>query len=195
MFTGIIQTIGKIKSIQGAEFCFCVNANNFLAEVKIGDSIAVCGVCLSVTEVNSNCFKADVSLETLKCSILGDLQAGSRVNLEKSLRLNQGVDGHLVSGHVDGVAEIIEVLESGNSTIFRISVSENLVKYIAKKGSISVDGVSLTVNNIENKTGIFSVNIVPQTLLSTTFSDLKVGAKVNLEVDIIARYLEQLSKI
>lgn len=192
MFTGIIQSIGKINNIHDAKFCFSVAATEFLTEVKIGHSIAVNGVCLTVIEVGVDYFKADLSQETLRHSIFSALKIGSRVNLEKSLRLSQGIDGHLVSGHVDGIAKVVEKFSEGDSTRFKISTPQNLVKYIAKKGAVCINGVSLTVNEVA--IDIFDINIVPHTLLSTTLGELSVGSKVNLEVDMIARHLEQLLK-
>ncbi len=193
MFTGIIQAIGQIKTKdthdKGAMFSFASDELDF-SNVAIGDSIAVNGVCLTAVEISDNSFKADLSQETLDCSIFGDLSVDDTVNLEKSLRLNQGIDGHLVSGHVDGRGEVVDKTIEGKSTRFQISTPKNLVKYIARKGSITLNGVSLTVNNID--ANLFDVNIVPHTLTATTLGRLSVGSQVNLEVDIIARHLEQL---
>jgi len=193
MFTGIIQAVGQIKTKdthdKGAVFSFSSNELDF-SSAKIGDSIAVNGVCLTAIEISDNSFKADLSQETLDCSIFGDLLVGDDINLEKALRLNQGIDGHLVSGHVDGQGEVADKASEGESTRFKISTPQSLVKYIARKGSITINGVSLTVNSIENN--VFDVNIVPHTLSETTLGQLSVGSKVNLEVDIIARHLEQL---
>jgi len=193
MFTGIIQAIGQIKTKgvhdKGAVFSFASSELDF-SLVAIGDSIAVNGVCLTVIEVGTDTFKADLSQETLDCSIFGDLSVGDDINLEKALRLDQGIDGHLVSGHVDGQGEVVDKYPEGDSTRFKISTPQNLVKYIARKGSITINGVSLTVNSIENN--VFDVNIVPHTLTATTLGQLSVGNKINLEVDIIARHLEQL---
>jgi riboflavin synthase len=195
MFTGIIQALGNIKTKvvydKGAVFSF--HATNFdFSSVAIGDSIAVNGVCLTAIEIGEDFFKADVSQETLDCSIFAQLEQGDAVNLEKSLRLNQGIDGHLVSGHVDGIAEVSDRFSEGESTRFKINAPDNLVKYIARKGSVCINGVSLTVNSIVNNT--FDLNIVPHTLAVTNLGDLQLGSKVNLEVDIIARHLEQLLK-
>ena len=193
MFTGIIQAIGQIKTKdvhdKGAVFSFASSELDF-SNVSIGASIAVNGVCLTVIEISDNSFKADLSQETLDCSIFGDLSIGDDINLEKALRLDQGIDGHLVSGHVDGQGEVVDKYPEGDSTRFKISTPQNLVKYIARKGSITINGVSLTVNSIENN--VFDVNIVPHTLTATTLGQLSVGNKINLEVDIIARHLEQL---
>ncbi len=193
MFTGIIQAIGQMQNKtlhdKGAVFTFSSNDLDF-SEVTIGDSIAVNGVCLTVIKLNGNSFTADVSQETLNCSILGNLSVTDDINLEKALRLNQGIDGHLVSGHVDGRGKVIDKVAEGTSTRFKISVPQSLVKYIAVKGSITVNGVSLTVNSV--KDNAFDVNIVPHTLTATTLGQLNVADSVNLEVDIIARHLEQL---
>ncbi|VVH50385.1 Riboflavin synthase eubacterial/eukaryotic (EC [uncultured Gammaproteobacteria bacterium] len=195
MFTGIIQAIGQVKSKtmhnKGAVFTFSSSSLDF-STVTIGDSIAVNGVCLTVIEIENESFTADVSQETLNCSIFGDLSMGDAINLEKALRLNQGIDGHLVSGHVDGQGEVTDKALEGESMRFRINVAQSLVKYIARKGSITVNGVSLTVNSI--KANGFDINIVPHTLTVTTLGCLNIGDSVNLEVDIIARHLEQLIK-
>ena len=193
MFTGIIQAIGQIKTKdmhdKGAVLSFTSSGLDF-SNVEVGDSIAVNGVCLTAIEIGADAFKADLSQETLDCSIFGDLSIGDDVNFEKALRLNQGIDGHLVSGHVDGQGEVVDRTTEGESTRFKISVPQNLVKYIARKGSITINGVSLTVNSID--TNVFDVNIVPHTLTATTLGLLNTGSQVNLEVDLIARHLEQL---
>ena len=193
MFTGIIQAKGRVKDIthpdKGAVFVF--NADSLdMSSISIGDSIAVNGVCLTVVDLCDNDFSADVSQETLDCTIFDKMQKGQNVNLEKSLRLNQGIDGHLVSGHVDGIGKVDSIYTEGESTRINIVIGQNLEKYVAKKGSICINGVSLTVNSIENK--IIGVNIVPHTFAVTTFGELEVGARVNIEIDIIARHLEKL---
>lgn len=192
MFTGIIQAIGQIKSINDGVFCFFSAETDFFIGVEVGDSIAVNGVCLTVINIAGDTFKANVSEETLNCSILGNLSITDKINLEKALKFNQGIDGHLVSGHVDGRGEVIDKIAEGKSIRFKISAPKSLVKYIAKKGSIALNGVSLTVNSIEKS--VFDVNIVPHTLTATTLDQLNVGDRVNLEVDIIARHIEQLIK-
>ena len=193
MFTGIIQAKGRVKDItnsdKGAVFVFDSDSLD-MSSASIGDSIAVNGVCLTVVELCDNYFSADVSQETLDCSIFDKLQKGQNVNLEKSLRLNQGIDGHLVSGHVDGIGKVDSIYAEGESTRINIIIGKNLEKYVAKKGSICINGVSLTVNSIENN--IVGVNIVPHTCAVTTFGELEVGARVNIEIDIIARHLEKL---
>ena len=193
MFTGIIQAKGRVKDVthsdKGAVFVFDSDSLD-MSSVSIGDSIAVNGVCLTVIDFCDSNFSADVSQETLDCSIFDKLQKGQNVNLEKSLRLNQGIDGHLVSGHVDGIGKVDSIYAEGESTRINIIIGQNLEKYVAKKGSICINGVSLTVNSIENN--IVGVNIVPHTCAVTTFGELEVGARVNIEIDIIARHLEKL---
>tara|TARA_Y100000294_G_scaffold24769_1_gene21143 strand:- start:125 stop:712 length:588 start_codon:yes stop_codon:yes gene_type:complete len=193
MFTGIIQAKGMVKDVnhsdKGALFVFESDSLD-MSSVSIGDSIAVNGVCLTVIDFCDSNFSADVSQETLDCSIFDKLQIGQNVNLEKSLRLNQGIDGHLVSGHVDGIGKIDSISAEGESTRINIEIDQSLEKYVAKKGSICINGVSLTVNSIENN--IIGINIVPHTFTLTTFGELEVGARVNIEIDIIARHLEKL---
>ena len=193
MFTGIIQAQGNIKEIRSSNkgVVFILNSNSLdLSDVSIGDSIAVNGVCLTVTQLDKDSFSADVSQETLNCSTFSQLKKGQSINLEKSLRLDQGIDGHVVSGHVDGVGKVTLITIEGESTRMKIKVDNNLIKYIAKKGSICINGVSLTVNEIDGN--VFSVNIVPHTFSVTTFDELKVNSQVNIEIDIIARHIEQL---
>ena len=193
MFTGIIQAKGNIKEIRisnkGA--VFVLNSNSLeLSDISIGDSIAVNGVCLTITQLDKNSFSANVSQETLNCTTFSQLRKGQNINLEKSLRLDQGIDGHLVSGHVDGVGEVVSLQKEGESTRLKIKVKNDLSKYIAKKGSICINGVSLTVNSVE--ADIFDVNIVPHTLSVTTLGELIENSRVNIEIDIIARHVEQL---
>ena len=193
MFTGIIQAKGNIKEIRisnkGA--VFALNSNSLeLSDVSIGDSIAVNGVCLTITQLDKNSFSANVSQETLNCTTFSQLRKGQNINLEKSLRLDQGIDGHLVSGHVDGVGEVVSLQKEGESTRLKIKVKNDLSKYIAKKGSICINGVSLTVNSVE--ADIFDVNIVPHTLSVTTLGELIENSRVNIEIDIIARHIEHL---
>jgi len=193
MFTGIIQAKGSIHEVHSSEkgAVLVINSNGLdLTDSNVGDSIAVNGVCLTATEVKKNSFTADVSKETLSCTTFSELTKGQHVNLEKSLRLNQGIDGHLVSGHVDGIGEVDSVYTEGVSTRLKIKAMSGLMKYIAKKGSICINGVSLTVNSVVGN--IFDVNIVPHTFSATTLGSLNEKSKVNLEIDIIARHVEQL---
>jgi riboflavin synthase len=161
-----------------------------LANVELGDSIAVNGVCLTVVELPGDGFWADVSGETIKRTGFASIKVGSRVNLEKALTPTTHLGGHLVSGHVDGVGEVLKRYKDGRSVRFHIKAPDELAKYIAEKGSITVDGISLTVNAVNGAE--FELNIVPHTLQETTMGDFQAGTKVNLEVDIIARYLERL---
>jgi len=193
MFTGIIQSKGSIKEIfsssDGARLKINTNALD-LSDTNVGDSIAVDGVCLTVTELTESSFTADVSNETLTCTTFSALKQGKNVNLERSLRVNQGIDGHLVSGHVDGIGAVISIEKDGDSVRIKIEVQGDIIKYIAKKGSICINGVSLTVNSVENN--FFDVNIVPHTLSATTLGDLSLQSNVNIEIDQIARYVERL---
>lgn len=193
MFTGIIQSKGSIKEIfsssDGARLKINTNALD-LSDTNVGDSIAVDGVCLTVTELTESSFTADVSNETLTCTTFSALKQGKNVNLERSLRVNQGIDGHLVSGHVDGIGAVNSIEKDGDSVRIKIEVQGGIIKYIAKKGSICINGVSLTVNSVENN--FFDVNIVPHTLSATTLGDLSLQSNVNIEIDQIARYVERL---
>lgn len=193
MFTGIIQSKGSIKEIfsssDGARLKINTNALD-LSDTKVGDSVAVDGVCLTVTELTESSFTADVSNETLTCTTFSALKQGKNVNLERSLRVNQGIDGHLVSGHVDGIGAVNSIEKDGDSVRIKIEVQGDIIKYIAKKGSICINGVSLTVNSVENN--FFDVNIVPHTLSATTLGDLSLQSNVNIEIDQIARYVERL---
>ena len=193
MFTGIIQSKGSIKEIfsssDGARLKINTHALD-LSDTNVGDSIAVDGVCLTVTELTESSFTADVSNETLTCTTFSALKQGKNVNLERSLRVNQGIDGHLVSGHVDGIGAVNSIEKDGDSVRIKIEVQGDIIKYIAKKGSICINGVSLTVNSVENN--FFDVNIVPHTLSATTLEDLSLQSNVNIEIDQIARYVERL---
>ena len=196
MFTGIIQATGQIESIthSGDDVQLLLSAQNLdLLDVNEGDSIAVNGVCLTVTQLTKTHFSAHVSKATLE--VTTGLNSKNVVNLEKALRLSDRIGGHLVSGHVDGVGEVLRVENLSNQTngdcwLLAIKAPHAISKYIAKKGSICVDGVSLTVNTIEQDT--FTINIIPHTLQNTTLCGLKTGAKVNLEIDQIARYVERM---
>jgi riboflavin synthase len=193
MFTGIIKAVGTIRTIEnkGSDKRFNVDAGKLdMSDVSAGDSICVNGVCLTVVELTGNGFITDVSVETLACTTFETFHKGERVNLEKSLKLNDRLSGHIVSGHVDGVGKILNLYEDARSVRYEIQVPEALKKYICKKGSVCVDGVSLTVNEVIDSN--FSVNIIPHTSEETIFSGYRTGTPVNIEVDIIARYLEGL---
>ena len=194
MFTGIIQATGTISVIEkiGGDKRFSILCNELdISELDTGQSIAVNGVCLSIIGFIEQGFRADVSTETLSCTTFGQLFPGARVNLEKSLQLSSPLDGHLVSGHVDGVGYVVSHLKEARSERFEIEVPKNLVRYICRKGSISIDGVSLTINEVRENH--IYLNIIPHTMAETIFSDYKEGTTVNIEVDLIARYLESLT--
>lgn len=193
MFTGIIQAIGKIADQQpkGSDMRLRIETGKLdLDDVQLGDSIAVNGVCLTAVELPGNGFWADVSGETLERTGIGGLKTGSIVNLEKALTPTTRLGGHLVSGHVDGVGEVTDRHDDGRSVRFKIKAPDELARYIAEKGSICVDGISLTVNAVNGAE--FELNIVPHTLKETIMGTYQVGTHVNLEVDLIARYLERL---
>ncbi len=193
MFTGIIQAIGTIQAMQqrGGDMRLTINTGKLdMADVALGDSIAVNGVCLTAIEFDAVSYVADVSLETLSLTSLGQLQVGSEVNLEKALTMETRLGGHLVSGHVDGQGEIIKRYDDGRSVRFHLKAPDELAKYIATKGSICIDGISLTVNKVTG--AVFEINIVPHTIQETVIKHYRTGTQVNLEVDVIARYLERL---
>ncbi|MCF7994171.1 MAG: riboflavin synthase [Chromatiaceae bacterium] len=193
MFTGIIEAIGRVEALEdrGGDQRIRVDAGALdLSQVSLGDSIAVNGVCLTAVELTARGFAADVSRESLSLTTLGKLSAGARVNLEQALRLSTPLGGHLVSGHVDGVGTLLEVREDARSWRLQIHAPGELARYIAVKGSICIDGTSLTINKV--KGAVFELNIVPHTLSATIIGDYRVGTQVNLEVDLIARYLERL---
>ncbi len=193
MFTGIIQAIGQVQTLEprGGDVRLTLSTGKLpLAGLVLGDSVAVNGVCLTAVNLAGGHFAADVSRETLSLTTLGALRPGSRVNLEKALTLATPLGGHLVSGHVDGVGEILERHQDARSWRFRVQAPAGLARYIAQKGSICVDGTSLTVNAVDG--AAFELNIVPHTLVETTIGDYQPGTRVNLEVDLIARYLERL---
>lgn len=193
MFTGIVQDVGKVRAREnrGGDARIVIAFDHLRSsDFRIGDSICVQGCCLTAVELPDGAFTADVSRETLSLTTLGDLAVGSPVNLEPSLKAGDALGGHLVSGHIDGVAEIISISGDARSSRLKIAVPSDLARYIARKGSVSVDGVSLTVNEVEAAT--FGVNIIPHTQTVTTLGKLTVGSRVNLEVDQVARYVERL---
>jgi riboflavin synthase len=192
MFTGIVQDVGRIESStpSGGDVRVLVAHRLETARLKIGDSICVQGCCLTATQVQGRTFAADVSRETLALTTLGELTAGAAVNLEPALRAGDPLGGHLMSGHVDGVAQVLSISGDARSQRLLIGVPAPLARYLAPKGSIGVDGVSLTINEVEGTT--FGVNIIPHTQAVTTLGSLTVGARVNLEVDQVARYLARL---
>lgn len=193
MFTGIIQAVGIIvykKNIKNGIIVTIKAKDLDIHSKNVGASIAVNGVCLTTTKIEKDSFSADVSKETINCTNFKNLNIGDKVNLEMALSINQGLDGHIVTGHIDAIGRIISSKKDGESIRYDIQAPQNLIKYIARKGSITIDGVSLTVNKVKND--VFSINIIPYTLNNTIFHLLNINDKVNIEVDIIARYLEKL---
>lgn len=193
MFTGIIEAVGQVATLtpSGNDLRMSVVCEGLeMSDVKSGDSIAVNGVCLTVTDCQQSGFAVDVSAETLACTTMGDLAAGASVNLEKALLPTTRLGGHLVSGHVDAVAVVSDCYDEGRSRRISFEVPEQVMRYLAVKGSVCVDGVSLTVNSVNSNR--FSVNIIPHTQQQTIIAQYRAGTRVNLEVDIIARYLERL---
>ena len=204
MFTGIVQEIGNVRRVEprsggksleqgGAQDCRLEISFARIARDRLGlgDSISVDGVCLTVAELTADSFVADVSGETLRVTTLADKQAGARVNLEPALRAGDGLGGHWVSGHVDGIAEVLAVAEDARSLQVEFAAPKDLARYIARKGSVTLDGVSLTVNSVAGVK--FSVNLIPHTLELTTLRSLARGSRVNLEIDLLARYVERLN--
>jgi len=192
MFTGIIEEMGSVKGLrrEAGAARLAVSASLVLEGTEIGDSICVNGVCLTVVEMDGAAFSADVANETLKVTNLGDLRVGQKVNLERALRLSARIGGHLVTGHVDAVGRIREKKQEGNSWRIFIETPESALPYIIKKGSVAVDGISLTVADVE-KTG-FSIAMIPHTAKLTTLGSKSTGDSVNLETDIIGKYVEKL---
>ena len=193
MFTGIIETVGEVvaKELREGDVKLTLEADeSYLEAVMLGDSIACNGVCLTVVDRTSNQFMLDVSVETLSLTTIGDWDVGSKVNLEQAMIASSRFGGHIVSGHIDRIGEIIDITEDARSWRMMVRVPKNIRQYIAKKGSICVDGVSLTINSVEDSE--FSVNIVPHTLSHTIIGDYKLNQKVNIEIDTIARYVERL---
>jgi riboflavin synthase len=193
VFTGIVQDVGRVTALEskGGDVRITIGFNRLDASgIHVGDSICVQGCCLTAIEIDRKTFAADVSRETLNLTTLGSLQPGAPVNLEPSLRAGDPLGGHLVSGHVDGVATVVSISGDARSQRFRFSVPGELARYVARKGSVAVDGVSLTVNEVEGD--VFGVNLIPHTQEVTTLGQLAVGARVNLEVDQVARYIERM---
>ncbi|EEX93117.1 riboflavin synthase subunit alpha [Vibrio orientalis CIP 102891 = ATCC 33934] len=193
MFTGIVEAVGTLTAItqKGEDISVTVEVGKLdMSDVKLGDSIATNGVCLTVVDFSSTSYTADLSIETLQKTGFTDYQAGDKVNLEKAMLPTTRFGGHIVSGHVDGVGEIVERNMVGRAIEFWVSMPEEIAKYVAEKGSITVDGISLTVNDLRKNA--FKLTIVPHTGEETTIADFHVGRKVNLEVDVLARYMERL---
>ncbi len=195
MFTGIIQDVGSVYAVErrGEDLRLTVTTQRLeLSQAHVGDSIAVAGVCLTAVELAAHRFAADVSLETLARTTLGEWRAGRRVNLEPALRAGDALGGHLVAGHVDGTAQLFARHGDARSEHMRFRVPHELARYLARKGSVCVDGISLTVNVVQQDD--FEVNLVPHTLAVTTLGELEIGERVNIEVDLIARYVERLAQ-
>ena len=193
MFTGIIQAVGEVTAMvqSGGDLRLRIHTGKLaLDDVGLGDSICTNGTCLTVVELPGDGYWADVSVETLNFTTLGQLRIGSRVNLEKALTASDRLGGHIVSGHVDGVGEVVSMVEDARSIRFVMRAPDVLAKYIAHKGSICIDGTSLTVNAVSGSQ--FELNIIPQTMAETVFGGYRPGTQINLEVDVIARYLERL---
>lgn len=194
MFTGIIEEIGMVKNIQrsGSNSFIVIEAKKVLEDVQLGDSIAVNGVCLTVTKTDGNIFQADVMNETLSRSSLGELCQGSKVNLERAMAANGRFGGHIVSGHIDGTGTITEIRNDGIAIWYTISADAPIMRYIVEKGSIAIDGISLTVAKVTDRD--FSVSVIPHTAEMTILSTKSKGQTVNLENDIIGKYVEKLMK-
>jgi riboflavin synthase len=193
MFTGIVLAKGSISSVEnrGGDVRLRIDAADLdMSDVALGDSVCVSGVCLTAIDSDAKGFSADVSVETLSRTTLGSLRASDTVNLEKSLRLSDRLGGHLVSGHVDALGRVVLIAPDARSQRWRFEIPAHLAKYVAAKGSICIDGVSLTVNDVDANT--FGVNLIPHTIAVTSFADKKIDDSVNIEVDLIARYVERL---
>ena len=192
MFTGIVEGLGKVRrlTMKGADAVLDIDAGISLEDVSLGDSIAVNGACLTVISLQQNNFQADVSAETLSRTTLKLLQAGHKVNLEKSLRVGGFVGGHFVLGHVDATARILSRMQKSGSLIIAVEMNDTISRYIVEKGSVAIDGISLTVNKLEKSR--FYVNIIPHTAVNTTLVTRKEGEWVNIETDILGRYVENL---
>lgn len=192
MFTGIVEEVGRVSSIKNStnSAILTIEAEKVLEESKIGDSISVNGVCLTVTDISSKSFSADIMHESLKRSSLGELKKGSRVNLERALKLSTRLGGHIVSGHIDGVGKIKSIKKDDNAVWYCIEANEKILKYIIEKGSVAIDGISLTVAEENDKD--FSVSVIPHTRAASNLSKKKIGSRVNIENDCIAKYVEKL---
>ena len=195
MFTGIIEELGVIQEIKkGVKSSkLLIKSNKVLENTKIGDSICTNGVCLTVTDLKINSFEADVMAETLRRSNLGDLQVGSKVNLERALTLKSRLGGHIVSGHIDGTGEILSLMKEDNSTWVTIRTTSDILRYIVLKGSITIDGISLTVSYVDKS--VFKVSIIPHTAQNTTLLTKNNGDTVNLECDVISKYVEKVMEL
>lgn len=199
MFTGIITDVGTIRAIEQRGDTRMVIATGYdTATIELGASIACSGICLTVVDKGADWFAVDVSAETLSCTSLGAWAVGSPVNLERALKVGDELGGHIVSGHVDGVAEIVSITPEGDSRRFRFRVARGLARFIAPKGSVALDGVSVTVNEVIDGSADeteFGINVIPHTRDNTTFGAAQAGDRVNLEVDVLARYVARLEEM
>lgn len=195
MFTGIVEEIGKVKSIKkGAKsVSLSLGGTLIFSDLKLGDSVAVNGICLTVTSIKGNVFTADVMNETLSRSSIGELKTGSNVNLERAMTANGRFGGHLVSGHIDGTGKISAIKKDDIAIWYTIKTDSNIMRYVIEKGSITIDGISLTVANVERDN--FSVSIIPHTAEETVLSEKKIGSIVNLENDIVGKYIEKFMTV
>jgi riboflavin synthase len=194
MFTGLVAELGKVTAINKGESSavFTIDAPQLIGEIALGDSVAVNGVCLTATSVSGTSFTADVMVQTLSLTSLSQIDAGSAVNLELAAQLNARMGGHMVQGHVDGVATVVGLTPGDKWAQFDITVPAHLAKYIVNQGSICLDGVSLTVGSIDDATNVVTVWLIPETLERTNLSTLKPGDLINVEVDVLAKYVERL---
>lgn len=186
MFTGIVEEVGTISKIKSASLV--IKADKVLEGTRLGDSIAVNGVCLTVVNIGNNEFEADVMPETKRCSNLSDVKPGDKVNLERAMVANGRFGGHIVSGHIDGEGSILEIKEEGNAFWYAVSAKEEILKYVIRKGSVTIDGISLTVAKVEDDG--FYVSIIPHTRKETSLSCKKIGDRVNIECDMVGKYIE-----
>ncbi len=194
MFTGLIAELGSVTAIEKSESSavFTINAPKLISQISVGDSVAVNGVCLTATAISGNVFSADVMVQTLSLTSLSQLSVSSPVNLELAAQLNARMGGHMVQGHVDGVAKVVGLTPGDKWAQFDITVPAHLAKYIVNQGSICLDGVSLTVGGIDDSNNIVTVWLIPETLAATNLSGKKAGDLVNVEVDVLAKYVERL---
>ncbi len=191
MFTGIVTDVGRVREVvRGGDTRFVIGTGFPLADVPHGASIACAGTCLTVVDKGDAWFAANASAETLACTTLGGWTTGTRVNLERPLRVGDELGGHMVTGHVDGIATISEITPDGDSRVFTFEAPDHLAPYVAAKGSVALDGASLTVNSVQGRR--FTVNLIPHTLAATTFGERAAGESVNMEIDILARYVARL---
>lgn len=192
MFTGIIEDLGTVESLQPTEQGVVISIDTALpvSEITIGDSITVNGACLTVISKSAGRFAMDISAETLRCTALGELKVGSRVNLERCLTLAKLIGGHLVSGHVDGIGRVVSIKPEGDSQLFSFEVAPEQARYLVEKGSVAIDGTSLTIFAVKDRN--FSVEIIPHTLRSTTLGSLRPGDSVNIENDMLVKYVERI---